>query len=84
MSFRGLQPAPSKSEIRSSTKGIMKHGLLALFSLASFLLLSACASSSSGKNADGTPKDEQSVNSLPWNKPASWEGGSGIPGGGGK
>ena len=62
----------------------MKHGLLAFFSLASLLLLAACASSSSGKNADGTPKDEQSVNSLPWNKPASWEGGSGIPGGGGK
>jgi len=62
----------------------MKPGVLALFSLASFLLLSACASSTSGKNADGTPKDEQSVNSLPWNKPASWEGGSGIPGGGGK
>jgi len=62
----------------------MKHGFLSLFSLASFLLLSACASSTSGKNADGTPKDEQSVNSLPWNKPASWEGGSGIPGGGGK
>ena len=79
-----LQPAPSKSEIKSSTKGTMKHSLLALFSLASLLLLSACASSGSGKNADGTPKDEQSVNSLPWNKPASWEGGSGIPGGGGK
>jgi outer membrane biogenesis lipoprotein LolB len=62
----------------------MKHGVLALFSLVVFFLLSACASSSSGKNADGTPKDEQSVNSLPWNKPASWEGGSGIPGGGGK
>jgi len=84
MSSLALPPAPSKSGIKSSTKGLMKHGVLALFSLASLLLLSACASSTSGKNADGTPKDEQSVNSLPWNKPASWEGGSGIPGGGGK
>ena len=84
MSSLVLQPAHSKSGIKSSTKDKMKHGLLALFSLASLLLLSACASSTSGKNADGTPKDEQSVNSLPWNKPASWEGGSGIPGGGGK
>jgi len=84
MSSLVLQPAPSKSGIKSSTKDNMKHGLLAFLSLASLLLLSACASSGSGKNADGTPKDEQSVNSLPWNKPASWEGGSGIPGGGGK
>ena len=84
MSSLALQPAPSKSGIKSYTKDKMKHGLLALLSLASLLLLSACASSGSGKNADGTPKDEQSVNSLPWNKPASWEGGSGIPGGGGK
>ena len=84
MSSLALQPAPSKSGTKSSTKGPMKHTLFALFSLASLLLLSACASSSSGKNADGTPKDEQSLNSLPWNKPASWEGGSGIPGGGGK
>ncbi len=84
MSSLVLQLAPLKSEIRSSTKGIMKNALLALFSLAFLLLLSACASSTSGKNADGTPKDEQSVNSLPWNKPASWEGGSGIPGGGAK
>jgi hypothetical protein len=84
MSSLVLLPAPSKSGIKSSTKVIMKHSLLSLFSFVSLLLLSACASSSSGKNADGTPKDEQSVNSLPWNKPASWEGGSGIPGGGGK
>ncbi|MCX6935396.1 MAG: hypothetical protein NTZ01_04275 [Verrucomicrobia bacterium] len=61
----------------------MKHGVLALFFLATTVLLSACASSGSGKNPDGTPKDEQSVNTLPWNKPASWEGGSGIPGSGG-
>ena len=78
------QPAPLKWVTKSSTNSSMKHGALALSSLAALFLLSACASSSSGKNADGTPKDEQSVNSLPWNKPASWEGGSGIPGGGGK
>jgi len=77
-------PAPLKWETKSSTNLSMKHGVFALSSLVVFFLLSACASSSSGKNADGTPKDEQSVNSLPWNKPASWEGGSGIPGGGGK
>ncbi|HBZ84295.1 MAG TPA: hypothetical protein DEO44_00975 [Verrucomicrobia subdivision 6 bacterium] len=47
------------------------------------LLLGACASGGGGKNADGTPKDEESVTTTPWNKPASWEGGSGIPGMGG-
>ena len=78
------QPALLKWETKSSTNLSMKHGVLALSSLVVFFLLSACASSTGGKNADGTPKDEQSVNSLPWNKPASWEGGSGIPGGGGK
>lgn len=78
------QPAPLKWETKSSTKLPMKHGALALSSLVVFFLVSACASSTSGKNADGTPKDEQSVNSLPWNKPASWEGGAGIPGGGGR
>ena len=46
-------------------------------------LLASCASSGSGTNPDGTPKDEQSVNTLPWNKPASWEGGGTIPGMGG-
>ena len=55
----------------------------ALFALALPILLSACASGGGGKNADGTPKDEQSVTTTPWNKPASWEGGSGIPGAGG-
>lgn len=47
------------------------------------LILASCASSGSGTNPDGTPKDEQSVNTLPWNKPASWEGGGTIPGMGG-
>jgi len=47
------------------------------------MMLASCASSGSGTNPDGTPKDEQSVNTLPWNKPASWEGGSAIPGMGG-
>ena len=46
-------------------------------------LLASCASSSSGTNPDGTPKDEHSVNTLPWNKPASWEGSGTIPGMGG-
>jgi hypothetical protein len=78
------QPARLKWETKSSTNLFMKHGVLALSSLVVCFLLSSCASSTSGKNADGTPKDEQSVNSLPWNKPASWEGGSGMPGGGGK
>lgn len=44
-------------------------------------ILGSCASSGSGTNPDGTPKDDQSVNTLPWNKPASWEGQSPIPGG---
>jgi hypothetical protein len=55
----------------------------ALFSILSAIFLSSCASTGGGKNADGTPKDEQSVTNTPWNKPASWEGGSGIPGAGG-
>jgi len=46
-------------------------------------VLASCASSGSGTNPDGTPKDEHSVNTLPWNKPASWEGGGTIPGMGG-
>jgi len=46
-------------------------------------ILVSCASSGSGTNPDGTPKDEHSVNTLPWNKPASWEGGGTIPGMGG-
>jgi hypothetical protein len=46
-------------------------------------ILASCASSGSGTNPDGTPKDEHSVNTLPWNKPASWEGGGAIPGMGG-
>ena len=47
------------------------------------VVLASCASSGSGTNPDGTPKDEHSVNTLPWNKPASWEGGGAIPGMGG-
>ena len=47
------------------------------------VVLTSCASSGSGTNPDGTPKDEHSVNTLPWNKPASWEGGGTIPGMGG-
>ena len=46
-------------------------------------LLASCASSGSGTNPDGTPKDEHSVNTLPWNKPASWEGSGTVPGMGG-
>ena len=52
---------------------------LLLLPLLGFLLAS-CASSGSGTNPDGTPKDEHSVNTLPWNKPASWEGSSPMPG----
>ena len=47
------------------------------------ILLASCASSGSGTNPDGTPKDEHSVNTLPWNKPASWEGSGTMPGMGG-
>lgn len=54
-----------------------------LLLLALPLLLSSCASGGGAKNADGTPKDEESVTTTPWNKPASWEGGGGIPGMGG-
>ena len=61
---------------------IRKFSPLLLFPLLAALLAS-CASSGSGTNPDGTPKDEQSVNTLPWNKPASWEGGGAIPGMGG-
>jgi len=46
-------------------------------------LLASCASSGGGTNPDGTPKDEHSVNTLPWNKPASWEGSGTVPGMGG-
>jgi len=46
-------------------------------------ILASCASSGSGTNPDGTPKDEHSVNTLPWNKPASWEGSGTVPGMGG-
>jgi hypothetical protein len=59
-------------------------GFLVCFCLLGLgLLLASCASGGSGTNPDGTPKDEQSVNTLPWNKPASWEGQSPIPGAGG-
>ena len=62
-----------------------KFGQISLFAIALILplLLSACASGGGGKNADGTPKDEESVTTTPCNKPASWEGGAGIPGMGG-
>jgi hypothetical protein len=46
------------------------------------IVLASCASSG-GTNPDGTPKDEHSVNTLPWNKPASWEGSGTVPGMGG-
>ena len=58
----------------------MRKFLSPLLALLGAMLLAACASSGSGTNPDGTPKDEQSVNTLPWNKPASWEGGSPMPG----
>ena len=54
-----------------------------LLAVLAAILLASCASSGSGTNPDGTPKDEHSVNTLPWNKPASWEGGGTIPGMGG-
>lgn len=62
---------------------IRKSLPLLLFLPPLLLTLASCASSGSGTNPDGTPKDEHSVNTLPWNKPASWEGGSTIPGMGG-
>ena len=57
--------------------------ILPLLAVLSAGLLASCASSGSGTNPDGTPKDEHSVNTLPWNKPASWEGSGTIPGMGG-
>ena len=62
---------------------MIRNIILPLASLAVGLVLASCASSGSGTNPDGTPKDDQSVNTLPWNKPASWEGGGTIPGMGG-
>jgi len=65
-----LIPDGQKISFPSSARGFGRHvGLLRL--------------SGGGTNPDGTPKDEQSVNTLPWNKPASWEGGGAIPGVGG-
>ncbi|NBS83745.1 MAG: hypothetical protein EBS59_03490 [Verrucomicrobia bacterium] len=61
----------------------MKHMAWVVAGLLFVLLLGGCASGTSGKNPDGTPKDDQSVSTLPWNKPASWEGQSAIPGSGG-
>ncbi|NBR68702.1 MAG: hypothetical protein EBT69_00715 [Verrucomicrobia bacterium] len=61
----------------------MKHMAWVVAGLCFVLLLGGCASGTSGKNPDGTPKDDQSVSTLPWNKPASWEGQSAIPGSGG-
>lgn len=62
----------------------MIRNLLPLLLLPLLLcVLASCASSGGGTNPDGTPKDEHSVNTLPWNKPASWEGGGTIPGMGG-
>jgi len=58
---------------------LLPHLLAILFAC----LLASCASSGSGTNPDGTPKDEHSVNTLPWNKPASWEGSGTMPGMGG-
>ena len=60
---------------------MIRNIILPLASLAVGLVLASCVSSGSGTNPDGTPKDDQSVNTLPWNKPASWEGQSPIPGG---
>lgn len=57
--------------------------LPSLFAVLSTGLLASCASSGSGTHPDGTPKDEHSVNTLPWNKPASWEGSGTVPGMGG-
>ena len=57
--------------------------LPSLLAILSAGLLASCASSGGGTNPDGTPKDEHSVNTLPWNKPASWEGQGAVPGMGG-
>jgi len=54
-----------------------------LFASWAAIVLASCASSGGGTNPDGTPTDEHSVNTLPWNKPASWEGSGTIPGMGG-
>ncbi len=62
---------------------MIRKFLSPLLAILSAGLLASCASSGSGTNPDGTPKDEHSVNTLPWNKPASWEGGGAIPGMGG-
>ncbi len=62
---------------------MIRNFLPSLLALLAAALLASCASSGSGTNPDGTPKDEHSVNTLPWNKPASWEGGGTIPGMGG-
>jgi len=59
----------------------MKKFILPILALPLALFFGACASGGSGKNADGTPKDENSVTTTPWNKPASWEGQGAIPGG---
>ena len=59
---------------------MIRNLLLPALALLTGMMLASCASSGSGTNPDGTPKDEHSVNTLPWNKPASWEGGSTIPG----
>jgi hypothetical protein len=72
-----------KSAIKSFINPSMSKFGPALFALSLGILLSSCSSGGGGKNPDGTPKDEQSVTTTPWNKPASWEGGSGIPGAGG-
>ena len=62
---------------------MIRKVLIPLLTLLTATLLASCASSGSGTNPDGTPKDEHSVNTLPWNKPASWEGSGTIPGMGG-
>jgi hypothetical protein len=54
--------------------------LRALLSLLLAGILAGCASSGGGKNPDGTPKDDADVHTLPWNKPASWEKSSPVPG----
>lgn len=59
---------------------MIRKFLSPLLALLAATLLASCASSGSGTNPDGTPKDEHSVNTLPWNKPASWEGSSPMPG----
>ncbi len=56
---------------------------LALLSLAAVLVLGGCASTDSktaGNDPNAAPTDSsgQKVSEIPWNRPASWEGGGAL------